>query len=100
MFLDMTPKAFNQFLSKHTEERSNAIRAQWEMTRMIIYYGLEFKTPMRYKDFCRQMLPFVWDEKEESYEVTQELIDNVFNTQDTNVITSELTDISELKSVM
>ena len=96
----MTPKKFYTILNMSNELQSENVKSNWERTRLAIYYNMEFKHPMMYKDFCKQFLPMSWDKEEEPYEITEELLDQVFNTPKANEISVEVSDMSQLSGLI
>jgi hypothetical protein len=98
-FMDLTPKKFNSFMSVYFKIGEETNKSDWERTRLQIYYGLEFKHPIPYKQFCITYMPFSWDIEEASFEITQELIDDVFKKpiETKNV---EVTDLSQIKDLI
>ena len=95
-FLSLTPKEYMTILSKWNDEKMLEIKSNWERTRLQIYYSMKFKNPVTYKSFCEQFLPLEWDEKEEPFEITQELVDYVFKEPEGNILTTPIKDLSQL----
>lgn len=99
-FLNLTPKEFSLYCKFWNEEETGKYKSDWERTRLIIYYGLEFKRPITYKEFCNTYLPLGWDEIDEPFEVTEELRNQIFNKTEVPTISVPVTDISQLNGLL
>ena len=98
-FMDFIPKNIYKLLSLYKLEKLEKTKIDWERTRLQIYYNMEFKHPIPYKQFCLQYFPLAWDEKDEPKEITQELINSVFDIPvETKV--EEIKDLSQLKGIL
>lgn len=98
-FMEMTPRKLSLLFEENYKYNSENVRSDWERTRLQIYYGLEFKNPVQYKQFCIQYMPFEWDKKEIIEDIPQEIVEQMF-AQTNNVVKSEeLSDISQIKGL-
>ena len=99
-FYSMTPKLLYRGLFMKNVNDMERLKSEWEQTRLSIYYNCEFKTPITYKQFCIQYLPLSWDPVEEPYEITDELKNQIFGTPKDNLVSTVVTDMSQLKGLL
>jgi len=99
-FLNMSPKEYALLGRIYYEDKLDEAKSVWERTRLQIYYNMEFKNPIKYKDFCKQYIPLSWDENIEPYEITEELKNQVFSDMVPPIKTEEVTDLSQLKGIL
>ena len=99
-FLNLSPKDFAILNKLWNDDKLLFIRNDWERTRLQIYFGLQLKRPVSYKQFCIEHFPLQWDEESEPFEINEELRKQVFEdlkpSQDVQVVT----DLSELKGLI